>query len=201
MAGDFGGRLGRHMINALLPGEAEVHHLTFRTLGAGARQLRPRRARHRQRPVPAAARRRGARHRLAAPRRRSAFSARNSRELIAARRARSPDRPSRHLVRALRGRRADLRARPQQCRSPRRLADRPVPARRGRPRRAVADQRRARQELALDRAIHTIQQHKQVYSTGLRALLCALTSAELAAYAEQPAAECPACVPASSAAC
>jgi hypothetical protein len=31
-AGNLGGRLGYHMINALLPGEAEVHHLTFRTL-------------------------------------------------------------------------------------------------------------------------------------------------------------------------
>jgi hypothetical protein len=43
------------------------------------------------------------------------------------------------------------------------------------------------QELALDRAIHTIQQHKQVYSTEPTALLCALPSAELAAYAEMPA--------------
>jgi hypothetical protein len=42
-------------------------------------------------------------------------------------------------------------------------------------------------EIALDRAIHTIQQHKQVYSTVPTALLCALTSAELAAYAEMPA--------------
>jgi hypothetical protein len=42
------------------------------------------------------------------------------------------------------------------------------------------------QELALDRAIHTIQQHKRVYSTEPAALLCALTSAELAAYAEMP---------------
>jgi Methyltransferase domain len=32
-AGSFGGRLARHMINALLPGEAEVDHLTFATLG------------------------------------------------------------------------------------------------------------------------------------------------------------------------
>jgi len=32
-AGHFGERLGLHMINALLPGEADVHHLTFRTLG------------------------------------------------------------------------------------------------------------------------------------------------------------------------
>ena len=43
------------------------------------------------------------------------------------------------------------------------------------------------QDLALDRAIFTIQQHKQVYSTLPAALLCALTSAELAAYAEPPA--------------
>jgi Methyltransferase domain len=31
-ADQFGSRLGLHMINALLPGEADVHHLTFRTL-------------------------------------------------------------------------------------------------------------------------------------------------------------------------
>ena len=43
------------------------------------------------------------------------------------------------------------------------------------------------QDLALDRAINTIQKHKQVYSTVPAALLCALTSAELAAYAETPA--------------
>ena len=42
------------------------------------------------------------------------------------------------------------------------------------------------EEFALDRAIRTIQQHKQVYSTVPTALLCALTSAELAAYAEPP---------------
>jgi len=42
-------------------------------------------------------------------------------------------------------------------------------------------------EIALDRAIRAIQQHKQVYSTVPTALLCALTSAELAAYAEMPA--------------
>src|SRR5262249_4576671 len=41
-------------------------------------------------------------------------------------------------------------------------------------------------EIALDRAMRTIQQHKQVYSTVPPALLCALTSAELAAYAEMP---------------
>lgn len=42
-------------------------------------------------------------------------------------------------------------------------------------------------EFALDRAISTIQQHKQVYSTVPGALLCALTSADLAPYAEMPA--------------
>ena len=42
-------------------------------------------------------------------------------------------------------------------------------------------------EFALDRAIGTIQQHRQVYSTVPAALLCALTSADLAAYAEMPA--------------
>jgi hypothetical protein len=41
-------------------------------------------------------------------------------------------------------------------------------------------------ELALDRAIQTIQRHRQVYSARLAPLLCALTSAELVAYAEEP---------------
>jgi hypothetical protein len=41
-------------------------------------------------------------------------------------------------------------------------------------------------EFALDRAISTIQQHRQVYSTVPAALLCALTSADLAAHAEVP---------------
>jgi len=31
--GNFGDRLGYHMINSLLPGDATVHHLTFQTLG------------------------------------------------------------------------------------------------------------------------------------------------------------------------
>jgi hypothetical protein len=38
---------------------------------------------------------------------------------------------------------------------------------------------------ALDRAIQIIQRHKQVYSNQLHPLLCALTSAELVAYADQ----------------
>lgn len=42
-------------------------------------------------------------------------------------------------------------------------------------------------DFALDCAISTIQQYRQVYSTVPVALLCALTSADLAAYAETPA--------------
>jgi hypothetical protein len=40
-------------------------------------------------------------------------------------------------------------------------------------------------ELPLDRVIQKIQRHKNVYSTRLHALLCALTAAELVGYAEQ----------------
>jgi hypothetical protein len=43
-----------------------------------------------------------------------------------------------------------------------------------------------RPEHALDHAIRIIQMHRQVYSARLHPLLCALTSAELVAYAEQP---------------
>jgi hypothetical protein len=39
---------------------------------------------------------------------------------------------------------------------------------------------------ALDRAIQVIHCHKNVYSTRLHPLLCALTAAENVAYAEQP---------------
>jgi hypothetical protein len=44
-------------------------------------------------------------------------------------------------------------------------------------------------DLPLD--IEAIQRHKQVFSTDPQRLLCALTSAEIAAYAERPAAEIP----------
>ena len=37
-AGTFGDRLGLHMINAMMPGEANVHHLTFRTLAQAREQ-------------------------------------------------------------------------------------------------------------------------------------------------------------------
>jgi hypothetical protein len=43
--------------------------------------------------------------------------------------------------------------------------------------------------------IETIQRHKRVFSSDPRALLCALTSAELAAYVERPAGDMPHAVP------
>jgi hypothetical protein len=46
-------------------------------------------------------------------------------------------------------------------------------------------------ELPLDRTIQQIQKFKQVFSTRLHPLLCALTSAEVVAYAEQPATDLP----------
>lgn len=46
-------------------------------------------------------------------------------------------------------------------------------------------------DLPLDRTIQMIQRHKNVYSTRLHPFLCALTSAELVAYAEQPDPEMP----------
>ena len=48
-----------------------------------------------------------------------------------------------------------------------------------------------RPEHALDRTIQVIQCHKNVYSTRLHPLLCALTSAEHAAYADQPSDQMP----------
>ncbi|MFI4971731.1 MAG: hypothetical protein ACHP7H_03545 [Hyphomicrobiales bacterium] len=48
-----------------------------------------------------------------------------------------------------------------------------------------------RPDHALDRAIQVIQCHRQVYSARLHPLLCALTAAELVAYAEQPSEQMP----------
>jgi hypothetical protein len=46
-------------------------------------------------------------------------------------------------------------------------------------------------DFPLDGAIQIIQRHKQVYSSGLHPLLCALTSAQLAAYAEEASQQMP----------
>ena len=57
-----------------------------------------------------------------------------------------------------------------------------------------ADQLRVGEELdgePSDRAIAAIQRHKAVFSTRPHPLLCALTSADMAAYAEQPSQDAP----------
>ncbi|MBS0535942.1 MAG: methyltransferase domain-containing protein [Proteobacteria bacterium] len=46
-------------------------------------------------------------------------------------------------------------------------------------------------ELALDRTIATIQRHRKVHSARLHPLLCALASAEYAAYSEEPSGQMP----------
>jgi hypothetical protein len=46
-------------------------------------------------------------------------------------------------------------------------------------------------EEPLDRAIATVQRHKAVFASRPHALLCALTAAEMAAYADEPAPEAP----------
>jgi len=46
-------------------------------------------------------------------------------------------------------------------------------------------------DLALDRAIETIQRHKQVYATQAEPLLCALASADLVAFSDAPAGPVP----------
>ena len=166
---DFGGRLGRQMINALLPGEAEVHHLTFAHARCGARPdtiwscSAPATACFRRcsatKSSTSVARQGGDRHfRHAMPR------------IDPASGARPPDRTARHLVRALRGRCADVRPRPQQCRPSRRLADRTVSAHARRPttsRWSISD--RARPGTAA-RPRHPVRSssHKQVYSTRRR---------------------------------
>jgi hypothetical protein len=184
-AGNFAARLGSHMVNALLPGEAEVHHLNLRTLnearatydlvilGTGNGIFPPllgddvldvvKRARAS-----------------------IGIFGTQGRELIA--------RPALdRLVERLdtwfaryeddvlmygRGRNNVVHVGDwliDQFPLTRPVNDEPL----------VVDNELG-QELAFDRAIHTIQQHRQVYSTVPAALLCALTSAELAAYAQMP---------------
>ncbi len=184
-AGNFGDRLGYHMINALLPGEAEVHHLTFRTLheareaydlvvlGTGNNMFQPllgddvieivKRAK-------AAIGIFGTQYRELIPRpaldrlieRLDAWFARSEDDVLMYGRGRNN---VVHLGDWL------IDQFPMSTAS----VDEPL---------QINDEIGA--EHALDRTIQTIQRHRQVYSGRLAPLLCALTSAELAAYAEQP---------------
>ncbi|HVI13752.1 MAG TPA: methyltransferase domain-containing protein [Pseudolabrys sp.] len=182
-AGDFGARLGRQMVNALLPGEAEVHHLNLRTLGEARANydlvvlgtgggLFPTLLGEEVLEIVS--------HAKAA----IGIFGTHSRELIS-RPAfdRLIDRLDTWFARYEddvlmygRGRRNVVHIGDwliDQFPLARAIHDEPL---------MISND--VGPEFALDRAIRTIQQHKQVYSTLPTALLCALTSAELAAYAE-----------------
>jgi hypothetical protein len=189
-AGNLGDRLGYHMINALLPGEADVHHLTFRTLarardkydlvvlGIGNSLFQPllngdlldvvSRAK-------ASIGIFGTQYRELIPRpavervieRLDTWFARYEDDVLFYGRGRN------NVVHL-----GDWLIDQFPLNTP--SLDEPL--------QIDAD---SADDPALDRAIQAIQQHRQVYSARLAPLLCALTSAELAAYAEQPSAEMP----------
>lgn len=184
-AASFGGRLERHMINALLPGEAEVHHLTFRTLSAA-------RERYDLAVI-------GAGGSLFQPllgnelvdflgRARAAIGifGTHCRELI----------PRAHVERLI-GRLDAWSARNQDdllmygrgCDHATHLGDWLIDLF---PLATATDDEHLRVE-ANDGAIaiETIQRHKRVHAATPAALLCALTAAETAAYAEPQAADMP----------
>jgi hypothetical protein len=188
--GNLGDRLGYHMINALLPGEAEVHHLTFRTLdrargrydlvivGTGSSLFQPLVSTE---VLDVVSRAKasigifGTQYRELIPRpalerlieRLDTWFARNEDDVLLYGRGRK------NVVHL-----GDWLI--DQFPMNKAVLDDPL---------QIDDE--AAGELALDRTIQVIQQHRQVYSSRLAPLLCALTSAELAAYAEQPAADMP----------
>jgi hypothetical protein len=189
-AGNFGDRLGTHMINALLPGEAEVHHLTFRTLheargqydlvvlGLGNGMFQPLLG---DDVLGIVARAKasigifGTQYRELIPRpamdrlldRLDTWYARNEDDVLMYGRGRK------NVVHL-----GDWLI--DQFPMSRPTQDEPL---------EIGDDIHA--DDALDRAIQLIQRHKQVYSSRLHPLLCALTSAELVAYAEKPSVEMP----------
>jgi len=188
-AGNLGGRLGYHMINALLPGEAEVHHLTFRTLdrararydlvvlGTGNSLFQPLIG---EEVLDVVSRARaaigifGTQYRELLPRaaldrlldRLDTWFARYEDDVLLYGRGR------RNVVHL-----GDWLI--DQFPMNRPSLDDPL---------QIDDEI---DERPLDRTIQAIQQHRQVYSARLAPLLCALTSAELAAYAEQPSGDMP----------
>src|SRR5664279_2180766 len=188
--GNFGDRLGFHMINALLPGEAEVHHLTFRTLhearshydlvvlGTGNNMFQPLLGDDVLDIVgrgKAAIGIFGTQYRELIPRpamdrlidRLDTWYARSEDDVLIYGRGRKN---VVHLGDWL----IDQFPMNKPC------EDEPL---------EVSDEITA--DEALDRTIQLIQRHRQVYSARLHPLLCALTSAELVAYADQPSAQMP----------
>jgi hypothetical protein len=188
--GTFGGRLGCQMINALLPGEAEVHHLNFGTLneardkydlvvlGTGGSLFQPllgddvldivSRGK-------AAIGIFGTQYRELIPRvgverlveRLDTWFARYQDDVLMYGRGRS------NVVHL-----GDWLI--DQFPMTTSVVNEPL---------QIVDE--TRPDHALDWAIQVIQCHKSVYSTRLTPLLCALTAAEIAAYAEQPSEQMP----------
>jgi hypothetical protein len=183
--GDFGDRLGFHMINALLPGEAEVHHLTFSTLdqardkydlvvlGTGNSIFKPLLG---DDVLDFVSRGKasigifGTQYRELIPRvaldrlldRLDTWFARCEDDVLMYGRGRK------NVVHL-----GDW------------LVDQ-FPMAKGTVEEPLQISEEIRAEHALDHAIRIIQLHRQVYSAQLHPLLCALTSAEIVAYAEQP---------------
>ena len=184
-AGTFGGRLGCQMINALLPGEADVHHLSFGTLheardkydlvvlGTGGSLFQPLLG---DEVLDIVSRGKaaigifGTQYRELIPRpaldrlldRLDTWFARYEDDVLMYGRGRSN---VVHLGDWL------IDQFPMNTAT----LDEPL---------QIVDE--IRPDHALDRAIQVIQCHRQVYSARLHPLLCALTAAELVAYAEQP---------------
>jgi len=183
---DFSGRLGRHMINALLPGEAEVDHLSFRTLGAArdsydlivlgtGNGLFPPLLGDELFDV------------LSRAKTTIGIFGTQCRELVP---RPALDRLIERLDTWFARYEDDVLMYGRGCSNVVHLGDWLIdqfPLTRPTNDEPLVVSIDLGQELPLDRAIRTIQQHKQVYSTEPAALLCALTSAELAAYAEAPA--------------
>jgi hypothetical protein len=186
----FGDRLGYHMINALLPGEADVHHLNFRTLheartsydlvvlGTGNSIFQPLLGDDVLDIVgrgKAAIGIFGTQYRELIPRaaldqlvdRLDTWFARSEEDVLIYGRGRKN-------VVHLGDWMIDQFPMSKPC------EDEPL---------EVGEDIRA--DHALDLAIQTIQRHKRVYSSQLQPLLCALTAAEMVAYSEQPSAQMP----------
>lgn len=190
-SGDFGDRLGLAMLHGLLPGEAEVHHLTFRTLGAarGAYDLVVLGTGNSLYPpligdglIDIVSRAKasigifGTQHRELVSRsglerlidRLDTWYARNEDDVLMYGRGR-PNVV--HLGDWLIDRFSMVRP----------TADEPL---------EIGSE--IEPDVPLESAIATIQRHRQVYTAQPQALLCALTAADMVAYADAPAARTPA---------
>jgi len=188
--GSFGGRLGGQMVNALLPGEADVHHMSFDTLGeardkydlvilgTGGGLFQPLLG---DEVLDIVSRGKaaigifGTQYRELIPRagldrlldRLDTWYARNEDDVLMYGRGRA------NVVHL-----GDWLIDRFTMNTP--TLDLPL---------QIVEE--VRPDHALDRTVQVIQCHRQVYSSLLAPLLCALTAAELAAYADQPSEQLP----------